>query len=262
MTAAKAKPDANGLDLLRKPFPATQVSQLPRVTCKGCSQSHGGTCDKHEKRKCQTCSGWVSTAHIHLDFVGHAALTDRLLDADPNWSWEPLAYDDRGLPAYDAINGLWIKLTICGITRLGYGDAQGKSGNNAVKEIIGDALRNAAMRFGAALDLWHKGDLHADDHTEAAVEHRQLVDKTLADENKAARGIPADDPWAKPIETDPVWLTDWTERLERADSQAVLRGLWDEVLMLGREGKISDADLPAITALKDAKKDALAEPAA
>ncbi|HEX7822877.1 MAG TPA: hypothetical protein VF463_19950 [Sphingobium sp.] len=23
------------------------------------------------------------------------------------------------------------------------------------KEVIGDALRNAAMRFGAALDLWH-----------------------------------------------------------------------------------------------------------
>ena len=31
-----------------------------------------------------------------------------------------------------------------------------------MKERIGDALRNAAMRFGAALDLWHKGDLHAD----------------------------------------------------------------------------------------------------
>jgi hypothetical protein len=32
-----------------------------------------------------------------------------------------------------------------------------------MKERIGDALRNAAMRFGAALDLWHKGDLHGDD---------------------------------------------------------------------------------------------------
>jgi hypothetical protein len=31
-----------------------------------------------------------------------------------------------------------------------------------MKEIIGDALRNAAMRFGAALDLWHKGDLHVE----------------------------------------------------------------------------------------------------
>ena len=32
-----------------------------------------------------------------------------------------------------------------------------------MKERIGDALRNAAMRFGAALDLWHKGDLHQDE---------------------------------------------------------------------------------------------------
>ena len=30
-----------------------------------------------------------------------------------------------------------------------------------MKERIGDALRNAAMRFGSALELWHKGELHA-----------------------------------------------------------------------------------------------------
>ncbi|MDZ7905194.1 MAG: hypothetical protein U5N55_05030 [Cypionkella sp.] len=63
----------------------------------------------------------------------------------------------------DSIGGMWIKLTVCGVTRLGYGHPDGKSGGNAVKELIGDALRNAAMRFGAALDLWHKGDLHGDD---------------------------------------------------------------------------------------------------
>jgi hypothetical protein len=61
---------------------------------------------------------------------------------------------------------MWIKLTVCGVTRLGYGDAQGKTGGNAMKERIGDALRNAAMRFGAALDLWHKGDLHGDEEEE------------------------------------------------------------------------------------------------
>jgi hypothetical protein len=99
----------------------------------------------------------------HLDYVGHAALTDRLLDADPEWSWEPFALTPEGLPALDRNGGLWIKLTVCGVTRPGYGSADGKSGGDAIKEIIGDALRNAAMRFGAALDLWHKGDLHADE---------------------------------------------------------------------------------------------------
>lgn len=104
------------------------------------------------------CGGFHALS-IHLDYVGHAALTARLLDVDPEWTWEPMATGPDGLPVFDSFGGLWIKLTICGMTRLGYGDAQGKSGANAVKEAIGDALRNAGMRFGAALDLWHKGDL-------------------------------------------------------------------------------------------------------
>jgi hypothetical protein len=29
-----------------------------------------------------------------LDFVGHAAITDRLLAVDPLWTWEPFAVDD------------------------------------------------------------------------------------------------------------------------------------------------------------------------
>jgi len=97
-----------------------------------------------------------------LDFVGHADLTHRLLDVDPFWNWEPAATDEAGLPVLDLNDkgqpiGLWIKLTVAGVTRLGYGSCiPGK--NDAVKELIGDALRNAAMRFGAALDLWSKSD--------------------------------------------------------------------------------------------------------
>ena len=37
----------------------------------------------------------------------------------------------------------------------GFGSADGKTGPNATKELIGDALRNAAMRFGVALDDRH-----------------------------------------------------------------------------------------------------------
>ena len=58
----------------------------------------------------------------------------------------------------DEFGGLWIRLTVCGVTRLGYGDAGGRKGPNAIKESIGDAIRNAGMRFGLALDLWCKGD--------------------------------------------------------------------------------------------------------
>lgn len=148
MTKMKPK----GLELLRAPFPANQISKLPKPY-KADSQ----------KGKCSECGGYHGLPAMHLDYVGHAALTDRLLDCDPLWTWEPVAFGPDGLPAMDKIGGMWIKLTVCGVTRLGYGHPDGKSGGNAVKEVIGDALRNAAMRFGAALDLWHKGDLHGDD---------------------------------------------------------------------------------------------------
>jgi hypothetical protein len=69
------------------------------------------------------------------------------------------------LPRFDATGGMWIKLTIAGMTRLGYGHGAQKPGQDPgarEKEVIGDALRNAAMRFGVALELWHKGELHPD----------------------------------------------------------------------------------------------------
>ena len=107
---------------LRKPFPRSAIGKLPK----------GGTM---------------------LDYVGHAATTDRLLAVDPGWTWEPFTTDERGLPALDGRGNLWIRLTVCGVTRIGVGD--GKS----AKEVVGDAIRNAAMRFGVALDLWSKEEL-------------------------------------------------------------------------------------------------------
>ena len=151
-----------GLALLRMPFPAHQISKLPKPTK---AQTDAVRNDFKKGIRCQLCGAWHHPDVVHLDYVGHAALTDRLLDADPDWDWEPFAVDERGLPAFDKDGCLWIKLTVCGKTRIGVGDADGKTGGNARKEAIGDALRNAAMRFGAALDLWHKGDLHIEEET-------------------------------------------------------------------------------------------------
>ncbi|MCR4299638.1 MAG: hypothetical protein NUV75_12990 [Gallionella sp.] len=158
MTNPAEKP--TGLALLRVPFEAHQISKLPKATK---AQTEAVKADYKAGIKCEVCGGWHHPKVVHLDYVGHAALTDRLLDADPNWNWEPVAVGQGGHPVLDGDGGMWIKLTVCGVTRLGYGDAQGKTGGNAVKERIGDALRNAAMRFGAALDLWHKGDLHIEE---------------------------------------------------------------------------------------------------
>lgn len=155
------KTKTTGLARLREPFEPNQINLLPRNVRKDdrnkfqCTQANGRQVSVDGKY----CGGYHALS-IHLDYVGHAALTDRLLEVDPEWSWEPLAIGENGLPVFDRDGGLWIRLKICGVERLGYGDAQGKSGGNAVKEAIGDALRNAGMRFGAALDLWHKGDLH------------------------------------------------------------------------------------------------------
>jgi hypothetical protein len=162
----------NGLKLLRAEFPANQISKLPK------GSKAQNECANDQKKNCQVCGGWHHPAIIHLDYVGHAALTDRLLDIDPEWYWEPVAFGADGLPAFDKIGGLWIRLTVLGMSRLGYGHPDGKTGGNAIKEAIGDALRNAAMRFGAALDLWHKGDLHAHVVEEQAQEVIEYVNAT------------------------------------------------------------------------------------
>lgn len=140
---------------LRAPFEPHQIGHLPKVTCQDCS-SRERKCDKHKPSKCKTCKAYISSQHIHIDYVGHADTTDRLLFVDPDWNWEPLGFTDQGLPAMDGNGGMWIKLTVAGVTRLGYGHAGQKKGGDAVKEVIGDAIRNAAMRFGVALDLWRK----------------------------------------------------------------------------------------------------------
>lgn len=184
---APEKSEPTGLELLRAPFPENQISKLPKPTKR---QTDDVRADFKKGIRCEICGGWHHPKVVHLDYVGHAALTDRLLDCDPNWNWEPMAFTDMGTPALDGNGGMWIKLTVCGVTRYGYGHADGKNGGDAVKEVIGDALRNAAMRFGAALDLWHKGQLHADDVEDAEADKVETISpgqfKTLTDLAKQA----------------------------------------------------------------------------
>jgi hypothetical protein len=116
---------------LRKPFPAGTVGKLPK----------GG---------------------IYLDYVGHAAVTDRLntVVSPEGWSLEPIAFDELGNPVANTKGELWFKMTILGVTKYCVGD-----GSTSAKQLISDALRNGAMRFGIALDLWSKEELES--HIEA-----------------------------------------------------------------------------------------------
>lgn len=154
--------EKNNLLNLIRPFEDHHISKLPKPTK---AQTDAVKADFKAGIRCKECGGWHHKDVVHLDYVGHAALTFRLLETDLNWNWEPLAFDADGFPKLDNRGGLWIKLTVLGVSRMGYGSAPGKNQSepDTLKELIGDALRNAAMRFGCALDLWHKGDsLHGD----------------------------------------------------------------------------------------------------
>ncbi len=219
-TVTKLKPDAeeaalrDPLAILRDPFPDNLISKLPKPTK---AQTEAVKANFKSGIRCKACGAWHHPDVVHLDYVGHAALTHRLLDVDPHWSWEPVAFRD-GLPAFDQTGGLWIRLTICGVTRLGYGHAAPKTNQDPgsrEKEVIGDALRNAAMRFGAALDLWHKGDLHVGDNgngeptpsaEERAIAHLQACSvsrqtfKDAWESNKAAwKGVLDDAGYARVV---------------------------------------------------------------
>ena len=141
-------------DLLRKPFDKSEIEKLPRFTGK----KENGRIPKSAYGLCMECGKRHPLPAIHLDYVGHAGITDRLNEVDPWWNWRPVQCFENGSPVCDNNGGMWIELTVLGITRRGYGDAQGKVGPNAIKELIGDAIRNAAMRFGVATYLWSKSE--------------------------------------------------------------------------------------------------------
>ena len=103
--------------------------------------------------------GKLPRGNIQLDFVGHAEITKILIEVDPLWSWEPVAWND-GRPAIVDVNGMavmWARLTVLNKTILGVGSCKSDK-PELDKELVGDFLRNAAMRFGICLSLWSKAE--------------------------------------------------------------------------------------------------------
>ena len=111
--------------------------------------------------------GKLPKGGMQLDFVGHADVTKMLIEIDPEWTWEPTAFDVNGLPAYRVENGMahmagW--LTILGVRRLGVGSVMHNK-PDLLKELISDFIRNASMRFGVCLSLWTKQEWDDVSHT-------------------------------------------------------------------------------------------------
>lgn len=133
---------SNGLDdyagnpdmrvALREPFPPALVSKLPAT----------------QKRPA-------------LDYVGHAAVTDRLNAAAPGWTMsEPQVITMQGSDGNPHVLAVVASMTIGSVTRWEVGDNDRQSTyGDELKRALSDWVRRAAMRFGVALDLWAKEDL-------------------------------------------------------------------------------------------------------
>jgi hypothetical protein len=95
----------------------------------------------------------------NLVYMGHAEVTLALIDADPQWTWEPVAMDlETGGPRIIQDGNLlilWGYLTVCGVRRLCVGTCEARKAEHS-KELVGDLLRNGAMRFGIGTKLWSK----------------------------------------------------------------------------------------------------------
>jgi hypothetical protein len=163
---------------LQATFDPSYHELLPKPMRRGLDSA---PCNRPDPNGIQ-CGGYHQMPAIHLTYVGHAGVTERLNQVDPAWSWEPQVRDvdpvllraaiETGnefvvrdlignAPPRQTDGGLWINLTVLGVTRPGFGSADGKSGPNAIKEIIGDAIRNGAMRFGVGTYLWSKSEAAA-----------------------------------------------------------------------------------------------------
>ena len=122
--------------------------------------------------------GKLPRGGITLDFVGHAEINRILIDIDPLWNWSPVEFVN-GRPAINETNGMatmWGYLSILGKTMLGVGSVRSDK-PDLDKELIGDFLRNASMRFGICLSLWSKSEW--DEHPPAAPK----VDGKVSDQN-------------------------------------------------------------------------------
>lgn len=199
---------------LRKPFDPKSIGKLPK----------GGA---------------------QLDFVGHAAVTDRLLAVDAEWTWEPFATDEQGLPAYQ--NGcLWIRLTVCGVTRVGVGDGPDP------KQRIGDAIRNAAMRFGVALDLWSRQELQGVDPNGGDAAQRPRSAEQYRDKHPEPTSEPAA---GHSAEVPPPPLAHPEQSLSPAPADPVEAGDLTDLTVI-TEVQVSELRDRVIEALKQSKREA------
>jgi hypothetical protein len=98
---------------------------------------------------------------VVLDYMGHADVTLALIDIDPlyDYGWNVNDAGDMLIREVDGRLVLEGWLSLHGVWRRGVGTCAARQ-PEPEKELIGDLLRNCAMRFGVATSLWSKAERH------------------------------------------------------------------------------------------------------
>jgi hypothetical protein len=153
---------ASNHEELRRPFPADLISRLP-----------------------------ASKGRPALDYVNHAAVTDRLLKYAGDWQFNVLERFEWNTKCY-----VRVALTIDHVTREEYGE------DVDPKTAISDALKRAAMRFGVGLDLWSKEDLGVEGQQDATVPitKRPSDPKPQSVAPSLGEGAGAAGPWGEAVQ--------------------------------------------------------------
>lgn len=139
---------------LREPFKPEQIGKLPKIP-----KSQQG----NDKKACTYCGGWHEPIidRLHVDFVGHAVVTDRLNNVvgPGGWSWELNQIQEHN----GHITGIVGTMTVAGRTIGPESGAPSSTGlwGEEFKTAVSDYIPRAAMRFGVALELWAKQKLES-----------------------------------------------------------------------------------------------------
>jgi hypothetical protein len=193
--------------------------------------------------------GKLPKGGTQLDFVGHADITRILLEIDPTWRWVPIAWDN-GRPAIHVENGIatmWGELTVLGQARLGVGSVRADK-QELDKELVGDFLRNAAMRFGICLSLWTKQEWEDLGGKPSSVAPAR---------NTGQRAAPSQ-PAAEPVDADAPLTQEQIEAFNAACGKAELSPIGVYKTAKVKFGSAKQSDLAA---LRIAFKEATAKPA-
>lgn len=230
---------------LMKDFTAEQMGHKPATWCRQCSEvvrsRKGKSCTDHREIRCDKCKTKITEAHVCLDFVGHADVRARLCEVDPEWTWTPFEFPGTGsLVLNDGQPvGLWIHLTIGGVSKPGYGSCE-KGKSEAVKELIGDAIRNAGLSFGIAWKLWAKGERSSNDSASA---NGQQQGESFENATPATPATPASRRvQAEPPAADSPWVAEHLTLIAEMPTAEAGRALWRKVAAAAKDRDISRGD--------------------